>query len=111
MCVAKEKGSPRYIQKGECMKHLIATVFLLTCCCVSTAYSITYQVGPTRTFTKLQDVAPLLNPGDIAEVDGNATYPGNLIFTRPGTSVNKITIRGIRVNGLRPVISGGTNTV
>jgi hypothetical protein len=45
------------------------------------------------------------------EVDGNATYPGDLIFTRPGTSVNKITIRGIRVNGLRPVISGGTNTV
>ena len=26
-------------------------------------------------------------------------------------SVNKITIQGIRVNGLRPVISGGTNTV
>jgi hypothetical protein len=93
------------------MKYLIATLFLLTCCCVSTAYSITYQVGPTRTFQTLQQVAPLLNPGDIAEVDGNATYPGNLIFTRPGTSVNKITILGIRVNGLRPVISGGTNTV
>ncbi|HET9713410.1 MAG TPA: hypothetical protein VFP64_16065, partial [Pyrinomonadaceae bacterium] len=85
------------------MKHLIVTLFLVVVCC-STAYSVTYQVGPSRTFKKLQDVAPLLNPGDIAEVDGNATYPGDLIFTRPGTVINKITIRGIRVNGLRPVI-------
>src|SRR6185295_17359571 len=77
--------------EGEFMKHLMVTLFLIAVSC-STAYSVTYQVGPTRTFTKLQDVAPLLNPGDIAEVDGNATYPGNLIFTRPGTDVNKITI-------------------
>ena len=79
------------------MRYLIATLFLISVC-GSTAFAVTYQVGPTRTFTKLQDVAPLLNPGDIAEVDGNATYPGDLIFTRPGTDVNKITIRGIRVN-------------
>ena len=92
------------------MKHLIVTLFLIACC-AGTAYSVTYQVGPTRTYTTLQAVAPLLNPGDLVEVDGNATYPGDLIFTRPGTSVNKITIRGIRINGLRPVISGGTNTV
>ena len=92
------------------MKHLIVTVFLIAAC-GSTAFAVTYQVGPTRTFKKLQDVAPLLQPGDVAEVDGNATYPGDLIFTVPGTAVNKITIRGIRVNGLRPVISGGTNTV
>jgi hypothetical protein len=63
------------------MKHLIVTLFLVVVSC-STAYSVTYQVGPTRTLKKLQDVAPLLNPGDIAEVDGNATYPGDLIFTR-----------------------------
>ena len=92
------------------MRYLIATLFLIAVC-TSSAFAVTYQVGPTRTFTKLQDVAGLLNPGDLVEVDGNATYPGDLIFTRPGTDVNKITIRGIRVNGLRPVISGGTNTV
>src|SRR4029078_4477138 len=92
------------------MKHLIVTLFLIAVC-GSTAFAGTYQVGPTRTLKKLQDVAPLLNPGDIAEVDGNATYPGDLIFTRPGTAVNKITIRGLRVNGLRPIISGGTNTI
>ena len=92
------------------MKYLIVTLFIVAFCC-SSAFAITYQVGPTRTYTSLQNVAPLLNPGDLVEVDGNATYPGNLIFTRPGTVVNKITIRGLRVNGLRPVLSGGTNTV
>jgi hypothetical protein len=107
--IAKENGLD-LAHEGESMKHLIVTLFVIVCC-GSTAYSITYQVGPTRTYTTLQAVAPLLNPGDLVEVDGNATYPGDLIFTRVGTSVNKITIRGIRVNGLRPVISGGTNTV
>jgi hypothetical protein len=75
------------------------------------AQATTYQVGPSRTLKKLQDVAPLLAPGDLVEVDGNATYPGDVIFTVPGTPTNKITIRGLRVNGLRPTLSGGTNTV
>lgn len=92
------------------MKNLIMALFIVVLC-ISSASAITYQVGPGRTYTTLQAVAPLLNPGDLVEVDGNATYPGDLIFTRPGTVVNKITIRGIRVNGLRPIISGGTNTV
>jgi hypothetical protein len=92
------------------MKHLIITLFIVAFC-GSSASAITYQVGPTRTYQKLQDVAALLAPGDLVEVDGNATYPGDLILTRPGTVVNKITIRGLRVNGLRPVLSGGTNTI
>ena len=33
------------------------------------------------------------------------------IFRRPGAAGNPIVIRGISVNGKRPVISGGTNTV
>ena len=94
------------------MKRLVISLFVFACCYSgSSAYAVTYQVGPTRTYTKLQDVAPFLAPGDLVEVDGNATYPGDLIFTRPGTAASKITIRGLRVNGLRPVISGGTNTV
>jgi hypothetical protein len=93
------------------MKRLVISLFVFACCYSGSAYAVTYQVGPTRTYAKLQDVAPLLAPGDLVEVDGNATYPGDLIFTRPGTAASKITIRGLRVNGLRPVISGGTNTV
>jgi len=92
------------------MKRLIVTLFIVAVC-VSSASAITYQVGPSRTYHTLQDVAGLLNPGDLVEVDGNATYPGNIILTRPGTVVNKITIRGLRVNGLRPILSGGTNTI
>lgn len=70
-----------------------------------------YQVGPGRTYTTLQQVAAMLNPGDVVEVDGNATYPGDIVFTRPGTPAQPITVGGIRVNGQRPVLSGGTNTV
>src|ERR671921_2096273 len=96
------------------MRYFIACLFLVTCFAfvgAPSASAVTYQVGPTRTYKKLQDVAPILAPGDLVEVDGNATYPGDLIFTVPGTDASKITIRGLRVNGLRPVISGGTNTV
>ncbi|MBN2372155.1 MAG: hypothetical protein JXO72_16890 [Vicinamibacteria bacterium] len=71
----------------------------------------TYQVGPTRTYKTLQAVTDLLGPGDIVEVDGNAAYPGGVTFENAGTASQPITIRGIRVNGARPVISGGTNTV
>lgn len=53
------------------MKYLMTIVVLLVCCW-TTAYSATYQVGPTRTLKKLQDVAPLLSPGDLVKVDGNA---------------------------------------
>ncbi len=77
----------------------------------SLAQGATYQVGPSRTYTTLQAVAGLLNPGDIVAVDGNHTYPGGVVFNRAGTAAAPIHIRGIRVNGQRPVISGGVNAV
>jgi hypothetical protein len=92
------------------MKNLTFTLIIIVCF-AGGAYATTYQVGPTRPFPNLQAVAPILAPGDIVEVDGNVTYPGDLIFTTPGTDASKITIRGLRVNGVRPIISGGTNTV
>ncbi len=70
-----------------------------------------YQVGPSRTYTTLQAVAELLNPGDIVEVDGEHTYPGDVEFNRPGSATAPIRIRGVRINGQRPVISGGVNAV
>jgi len=74
------------------------------------ASAATYQVGPSRTYKTLGAVASLVNPGDVVEVDGDATYPA-VAFTRSGTAAAKITIRGVRVSGKRPVLSGGTNTI
>lgn len=70
----------------------------------------TYQVGPTRTYTTLGAVAPLLVPGDLVEVDGGVTYPA-VAFTAAGTAAQPITIRGLRVGGQRPILAGGTNTL
>ena len=67
------------------MRYFVACLFLAACFAFAgarTASAATYQVGPGRTYTKLQDVAPLLAPGDLVEVDGGATYPGDVIFTR-----------------------------
>lgn len=74
-------------------------------------HAATYLVGPTRPYQHLQQVAVLLNPGDVVEVDGDQVYPGEVVFSRPGSPAAKIHIRGVRVNGKRPVISGGTNAV
>lgn len=69
-----------------------------------------YHVGPAQSYTQLTQVAGLLNPGDTVLVDGNATYQ-SVEFTRAGAAGAPIVIRGIRINGSRPIISGGTNTV
>jgi len=74
------------------------------------APAATYQVGPARTYKTLGAVASLVSPGDVVEVDGDATYAA-VNFTRAGSASARITIRGIRVGGKRPIVSGGTNTI
>ncbi len=76
----------------------------------SSTTSATYRVGPNKQYTQLTQVANLLQPGDIVEVDGNATYQP-VSFNQSGTASKPIVIRGVRINGNRPVISGGSNTV
>lgn len=76
----------------------------------SVASATTYQVGPSRTNKNLGAVANSLKAGDVVEVDGNATYPA-ASFSKSGTAASKITIRGVKVAGKRPIISGGTNTI
>ncbi len=69
----------------------------------------TYKVGPGQSFAQITEIETMLAPGDVVEVMGDATYQGN-IHIRPessGTSAQKVTLRGIPVNGKRPVISGG----
>jgi len=71
----------------------------------------TFNVGPTRTYTTLGAVQGLVGAGDLVLVDGNATYAGGVVLSASGAPGSPITYRGVRINGNRPVISGGTNTV
>ncbi len=104
----------KYLKAG---REMVACLWFLTiwslliCLSTGTTHAAVYSVGPGKIYPNLQAVAGLLLPGDIVEVEGAAVYPGDVVFTRPGTPEQKITIRGIRRNGKRPVISGGTNTV
>ena len=75
------------------------------------ALAVHYQVGPERNYRALQELAPLLGPGDVVEVDGDAVYPGGVEFTQAGTAEAPITVRGVRRGGKRPVISGGAMAV
>ncbi len=75
------------------------------------ARAATYAVGPGREFPDLQSVARRLQPGDVVLVDGDATYPGDLILRNDGAPGKKITIRGRRVGGKRPILAGGRTTL
>jgi len=72
---------------------------------------LTFQVGPGKPYANLQAVASTLQPGDVVQVAGNVTYVGGVRLTKSGTATNKIRIVGVPVNGKRPVLSGGTNTI
>src|SRR5262249_46637390 len=99
--------SPLWSRGGSWMAALAAG--MVTVVLAPPARAETYQVGPGKPYASLAEVAGLLGPGDLVEVDGDATYDG-VQLTQSGTSAQKITIRGIRVNGKRPTFAGGTNT-
>jgi hypothetical protein len=71
----------------------------------------TYQVGPGKPYANLQAVAGLLKPGDVVQVQGGTSYAGGVRLSKAGTATSKIKIVGVRVNGARPVLSGGTNSI
>lgn len=70
-----------------------------------------YYVGPTREFKELQDIENRLNPGDTVLVDGDFTYNGGIVFPHHGTIDDFITVKGVKVNGKRPLIDGGTDNL
>lgn len=72
------------------------------------AHAATYRVGPGEAYATIQDTLSLLGPGDIVEVMGDHTYAGDLWFRsdQDGDPGNPVTIRGIAVNGHRPIIRG-----
>ena len=78
----------------------------------SFAHAEVYQVGPGRTYTQLEDLlqGEPIQEGDVVEVDGDAMYQP-VLWDAGGEPGNPVTIRGLRVNGRRPVLSGGTNTI
>lgn len=109
-----------YVQEARCGAHpfdrlqvaLRATCAALVLLLVSAAAQAKlYQVGPTRAYKKPADVAALLKPGDVVEIDGNAAYAGGVVFSVHGTAAAPITVRGLRVGGKRPMIQGSTNTI
>ena len=72
-----------------------------------------YEVGPGRTYARLSDLvsADVLGPGDTVLVypNGTASYNDTVIFDTHGTADRRITIRGVRVNGQRPILSSNNN--
>jgi hypothetical protein len=74
------------------------------------AHATTYPVGPTRPLTQIGQAMANAAPGDVIEVDGNATY-SSVRWTRSGTAAQPIRIVGLPVSGMRPRIQGGTNSV
>src|SRR5438105_578159 len=77
----------------------LAGLFIFVASCPT--HGATYHVGPKREYPNLQAIASELKPGDVVEVDGDATYPGGVTFSASGTAERKITIRGVRIHGNR----------
>ncbi len=69
------------------------------------------EVGPGKKLPNLQSVAPLLGPGNVVLLLGNASYPGGVRLTRDGAPGRPITIRGVSIDGKRPIIEGSVDTV
>ncbi len=92
-------------------------VFLLLGVTSQGALGAEYFVGPSQPFQSLQALLDARNiaPGDIIHVEGAHTYNvGSGIVVREddgGSGAQPVIIRGDRVNGRRPVLQGGSNTI
>jgi hypothetical protein len=68
----------------------------------------TLSVGTGKQYTTIQAAMAVAVPGDVVEVQGDETYAGTIMFSseQSGTATNPITVRGILVNGHRPLLRG-----
>ena len=66
--------------------------------------------GRRRTWTQIGQAMATVGPGDVVQVDGNATYSA-VRWTKSGSAAQPIRLVGMPVAGMRPLIQGGTNTV
>jgi hypothetical protein len=113
----RDAGIPR---TPRCAVHFLGEstmrrLILLPLCATLPLHAATYQVGPTRAYHSLNALFAAVTPGadDVVEVDGDVTYPGGVVVPEEagGSEGHPLVIRGLRVNGHRPIISGSTNTV
>ena len=93
------------------LRIVAATAF---CCALDFAAAPlaaeTFLVGPTRTYTQINQVAGLLDPGDLVLVDGDSTYAPALL-DRNGSEALPITLRGLGEKGTRQVLPRGVNAI
>ncbi len=68
----------------------------------------TLTVGTGMTFATINEAMLTTAPGDVVEVRGDQTYTGTIKFPQDhsGTANAPITVRGIIVNGKRPILRG-----
>ncbi|MBC7957488.1 MAG: hypothetical protein H7Y33_16660 [Cytophagales bacterium] len=64
---------------------------------------------PGTSFNSLQELAPTLKGGDVVDVYARGTPYAAVEFTKAGTLASPILLRGISVDGRRPVIEGGAS--
>ena len=76
--------------------HLLFSTLALFLVLAGPAAASTYEVGPGKPYANLQAVAPLLGPGDVVLVQGDATYPGGVVLDRPGTPAAPIIVAASR---------------
>jgi hypothetical protein len=98
------------LEPGAHPKFVAASFALVVATAATSAQAETYQVAPDGDYPSVQALmdAVTLLPGDIVEVEGDHTYPGDLWFEEEvaGDEMAPVTIRGVRKNGHRPVLSG-----
>jgi hypothetical protein len=97
-------------------QSFVAPALLMLVLMSSIAEARTFTVGPAgREYTQLSSVfnANDLAPGDIVEVDGNATYGSVVVGDDDGGAPgNPVIIRWRRVVGAsRPALQGGIHTI
>ncbi|HYF62874.1 MAG TPA: right-handed parallel beta-helix repeat-containing protein [Herpetosiphonaceae bacterium] len=91
---------------------IVMTIFIPILVVSPPSTAPTYEVGPGKPYRQLHELINVLKPGDRVFVYGNGStpYQGGVRFTRPGTVSDPIIIRGIAVNGRRPIISFGSSS-
>ncbi len=95
-------------------RHVLSLFFPCLLAVCMDADAVTWQVGPGRAYTTPAALfdAVSLQPGDRVEVDGDADYASFKVPDQVvGTAQNPIVIFGVRVNGRRPHVRDGVNTV